>query len=196
MLARFCWPTGEAPMPEPFQAAKFKELLLYLAQRSAGDPLFGATKLNKLLFYCDFLAYGQLGRSVTGARYQRLKHGPAPRQLVPIQRELEAEGAMSVQVRQFFNQVQKRPVAMRPPNLGLFSGEEIALVDMLLEVLRHYSASEVSALSHLEAGWQLVDDGEDIPYESVFLSPPGLTEDDVDQGLKLWHEHGGFAAEA
>ncbi len=108
-------------MPEKFQARKFKELLVYLAQRSADDPLYGATKLNKLLFYCDFLAFGQFGRSVTGARYQKLRHGPAPRQLLPMQTELESEGAVTVQIRQFFNQVQRRPIALRPPDLTLRS---------------------------------------------------------------------------
>ncbi len=161
-------------MPEKFQARKFKELLVYLAQRSADDPLYGATKLNKLLFYCDFLAFGQFGRSVTGARYQKLRHGPAPRQLLPMQTELESEGAVTVQIRQFFNQVQRRPIALRPPDLTLFSG----------------------ALSHLEAGWQLVDDGEDIPYETVFLSAPALTSDDIAVGQELWRAAGGFAAEA
>jgi len=183
-------------MAEKFHARKFRELLLYIAQRSSDDPLYGATKLNKLLFYCDFLAYGQLGRSLTGARYQKLPHGPAPRQLIPVQRELEQEGAVRIQVRQFFNQIQKRPIALRPPDLSLFSGEEIALVNMLLEVLHRYNASEVSALSHLESGWQLVDDGEDIPYETVFLAAPTLTPDDIEAGQALWHDIGGVAAEA
>lgn len=183
-------------MSEKFHARKFRELLLYLAERSADDPLYGATKLNKLLFYCDFLAYGQLGRSLTGARYQKLPHGPAPRQLVPVQRELEQEGAVLVQERQFFNQIQKRPIALRAADLTLFSGEEIALVDMLLQVLHRYNASEVSALSHLESGWQLADDGEDIPYETVFLAAPTVTADDVEAGKALWGDIGGLAAEA
>lgn len=40
---------------------KMKELILYLASRSEEDPRFSATKLNKLLFYCDFTAYRRLG---------------------------------------------------------------------------------------------------------------------------------------
>ncbi len=172
-------------MTPRFERAKFKELVLYLAEKSAEDPLFGATKLNKLLFFCDFLAYGQFGRSLTGARYQKLSHGPAPRQLLPVQRELEAEGAASVQTRQFFNQVQKRLIALRPPNLALFTGEEVTLVNTLLDVLHRYNASDVSALSHLELGWRLADEGEDIPYETVFLAAPSLTPDDIEGGQRL-----------
>jgi len=35
---------------------KFQELLLYVAARCEGAPTFGATKLNKILFFADFLA--------------------------------------------------------------------------------------------------------------------------------------------
>jgi hypothetical protein len=35
---------------------KMKELILYLASKSEDDPRFSSTKLNKLLFYCDFEA--------------------------------------------------------------------------------------------------------------------------------------------
>ena len=39
---------------------KFRELILYIAQESEGDPNFGATKLNKILFFCDFLGLPRL----------------------------------------------------------------------------------------------------------------------------------------
>ena len=65
---------------------KFKELVLYVCHKSAGDAPFGATKLNKLLFYADFLAYKQLGSAVTKHAYQRLPNGPAPRAILPILR--------------------------------------------------------------------------------------------------------------
>ncbi|HZQ34888.1 MAG TPA: hypothetical protein VFD32_03070 [Dehalococcoidia bacterium] len=46
---------------------KLGELILYVAEKSSDDPRFGATKLNNILFFSDFLAFGQLGRSITGA---------------------------------------------------------------------------------------------------------------------------------
>ena len=85
--------------PMSFQDQKFKELILYLAKRSMDDAYFGATKLNKLLFFSDFLAYGQLGSPITGASYQRLKCGPAPREMLPMQRAMKAEGSAIVKRR-------------------------------------------------------------------------------------------------
>ncbi|MEO7837648.1 MAG: type II toxin-antitoxin system antitoxin SocA domain-containing protein, partial [Acidimicrobiales bacterium] len=55
---------------------------------------------------------------------------------------------------------------------GVFSDEELRLVDEIVEELRHLTAAEVSDLSHREAGWQLVDDGEVIPYELAFVLAP------------------------
>jgi hypothetical protein len=63
----------------PADDRKMKELVLYLTAKSKGDPQFSAAKLNKLLFYCDFTAYRQLGRSITGFSYQRMPSGPAPK---------------------------------------------------------------------------------------------------------------------
>jgi hypothetical protein len=177
-----------------FQPDKFKELVLYVADRSVEDPAFGATKLNKILFFSDFIAYGRHGRPITGARYQRLERGPAPRELLPAQKQLaEANEAVVVKQRRF-NFEQKRLLPLREPDLSLFSGEEIALVDRVIDLLRHYDATSVSALSHeIAVGWRLAGDGEDIPYESVFISNDPPTPTDIRKGQELAKKHGWLA---
>jgi hypothetical protein len=45
---------------------KLKELVVYLSSLSEGDEYWGAVKLNKLLFYIDFVASRRFGKSVTG----------------------------------------------------------------------------------------------------------------------------------
>src|SRR5688572_2425660 len=72
-----------------FDRRKFKELMLYFSQRGLDEGLvIGSTKLNKLLFFTDFRAYAELGKPITGARYQKLTHGPAARALLPMRDEL------------------------------------------------------------------------------------------------------------
>ncbi len=61
-----------------FDAAKFRELFLYIAESCAEDPRFGAVKLNKILYYADFEAYRRLGEPITGDTYRKLSEGPAP----------------------------------------------------------------------------------------------------------------------
>src|ERR1039458_8064113 len=103
-----------------FDPEKFTELVLYVADQSADDPGFGATKLNKILFFSDFLSYAQRGKSITGAVYQKLPYGPAPRPLVPIQEQLVASGDADLVPADRFGHVQKRLVARRDPNVDLF----------------------------------------------------------------------------
>ena len=75
-------------MRTDFDAQKFRELVLYVANKSADDPYIGATKLNKLLFFSDFLAYAVLGRPISGAVYEKQNHWPEPRELVNARQQL------------------------------------------------------------------------------------------------------------
>jgi hypothetical protein len=177
-----------------FQAEKFKELVLYVAGKSIEDSRFGATKLNKILFFSDFIAYAQYGEPITGARYQRLPRGPAPRELLPMQAEMEEASEAVIVSQKRFNFIQKRLFALRDPDLSSFSAQEIALVDGVIDGLRGFDATNISALSHLVAvGWQLADEGDDIPYESVFISNQPPTPADVRRGQELAKENGWLA---
>lgn len=77
-----------------YSEEKLRELILYIAYKSKADPRCGAVKLNKLLYYADFTAYRLLGRSITGAEYQHLQEGPAPRRGLPAQEKLKRDGAI------------------------------------------------------------------------------------------------------
>ena len=76
---------------------KLAELILYISQKCATDPKFGAIKLNKILYLADFLAFGNWGEPITGVEYQHLRMGPAPRRLVPVREELQRGGKLVVQ---------------------------------------------------------------------------------------------------
>lgn len=167
---------------------KFKELILYIAQESEGDSTFGATKLNKILFFCDFLSYRAYGESVTGQRYFKLPFGPAPRPLVPVVKELIDEGACVKVARSRFGRPQETIFAKREADLEVFNSRDIALVDYVMRQLRDNDATQVSDLSHEFIGWQLAGDREDIPYETIFLGDPRklmLTEEEIQYGQQL-----------
>ena len=165
---------------------KLRELILYISQKCATDPTFGATKLNKILFFADFLAYANLGKAITNFDYQKLPQGPAPRRLVPVREQMIADGELVIQqVRLLTGNVQKRTVNLRPPDLTIFSGDEIALVDEVIEALEGAKAEAVSELTHRMLGWKLVDEGESIPYNTIFLSNEPLTEAEIQRGREL-----------
>jgi len=168
-----------------FDRQKFRELIVYLARKSEGDVGFGATKLNKLLFFSDFAAYRRWGRSITGACYQKLAFGPAPRELVPLRAELEADGSILEVQRSSYGRDQRAIVARREPTLAGFSGEEIALVDEMIDRFRHMDAASISALSHEFVGWAYARLNEDIPYETALLNEEKPTPSDVERGIRL-----------
>lgn len=169
--------------------AKLGELILYIAQQSEGDERFGATKLNKLLFYADFLHYVQFGRSITGQEYQRLDQGPAPRHLLPVQRGLvETEAAIVVE-RQFHGKRQRKTIVRRDPNLDLFTATEIAVVNEVLRHCRDMNGSQLSELSHRFPGWLLAESGETIPYSVALIQQRLPTAEEVGHGLALEAEY-------
>jgi hypothetical protein len=160
---------------------KMKELILYLATRCEDDPRFSSTKLNKLLFYCDFTAYRQLGQSITGHSYQKLPFGPAPKAMLPILEQMKQDRDCSETERDYFGLRQRRVRAERAPEISAFSTEELQLADQIVEALWESSAAEVSDLSHDFIGWKAAALNEVIPYETVFVGDPTMpvSEDEI-----------------
>jgi Protein of unknown function (DUF4065) len=161
---------------------KMKELVLYLATKSEKDPRFSSTKLNKLLFYCDFAAFRRFGRSITGHSYQKLPFGPAPKAMLPILDRMKKDGECVEIEREHFGYTQKRVMALRPPKVSLLSSDELYLADRIVEDLWENNAAEVSHLSHDFIGWKAAGLNETIPYETVFVGDPAtpVSDDEVE----------------
>jgi len=170
-----------------FEREKFRHLILYFSKRGLDEGLvIGSTKLNKLLFFSDFRAYAELGQPITGARYQRLDLGPAARAMLPVRSEMVEELREA--------HFQERPaddlsdvlVADREPDLSLFSAEELRIADAVFEELRAFNAKAVSDYSHYRsAGWRVMKNGEDIPYESAFCSTDPAPPEAIELGRQL-----------
>ncbi len=173
-----------------YSEEKLRELILYIAQKSKADPRCGAVKLNKLLYYADFSAYRLLGRAITGAEYQHLQEGPAPRKGLPAQARLRRDGAIEM--------VYKPSVVGEPIHLivpkrkpyPVFSKQERELVDRIIEEFWELTGSELSERSHKEFGWRLTKLGETIHYRTAWLSKSPLTEEQVEFGRKVAARHG------
>jgi uncharacterized phage-associated protein len=133
------------------------------------DRSGGATKLNKVLFFADFAHVRRTGRPITGAAYQKLEHGPAARRLRPVRDDLIAKGEAELHEEEFLGYQQHRFVPLREADLTVFTTDELATINKVLADLDGLNARQVSDLSHDEAGWRLVDFGDDIPYEAALV---------------------------
>lgn len=173
--------------------AKFREAIVHIANRCSEDKKFGAVKINKILYYSDFYAYRSLGRSITGAEYQHLSEGPAPRELLDVRADLIGDGSIEIQKRSYFNSVQHRIVAMRDADVGVFNEDEIAIMDEVIESLWDMNASQVSDMSHNEIGWRVTNEYETIPYRTAWLSTQPLqplTPEQIEQGKAVAKRNG------
>jgi Antitoxin SocA-like, Panacea domain len=170
--------------------ARLRELILYVAQKCTDDSTYSSTKLNKILFFSDFSAYGKYGKPITGVEYMRIDNGPAPRIMKPVLTEMEKEDKEIVIVkRPYFGYEQHRIVPLREPDLDRFTARDIAMVDDVIKTLWGLSATDVSRISHSIA-WKAAGDRQTIPYEAVFLSDDGLTDKDIYRTKELARENG------
>ena len=173
-----------------FDETKFRQLLLYVAGKCESDPHCGAIKLNKILFLADFLAYAHLGAPISGAEYEALERGPAPRLLKPIRDDMEAKKELIVRHQRRFGHTQHRVIPISEPDLAQFTGEEIALVDAVIGMCENETGYDLSELTHGMCGWQLAQYKEVIPYPTVFVANEPATKADQERARELIAEHG------
>src|SRR5262245_17319205 len=100
--------TGNRSESQAERDARLREIILLIAMRSEGDEPFGAVKLNKLLFYADFLSYVKFGESITGQEYQALPQGPAPRRMLPVLQRMQKNGVLAIRENDYYGKNQQR----------------------------------------------------------------------------------------
>jgi hypothetical protein len=164
---------------------KLQELIVYLSKVCESDETYGSVKLNKLLFFADFLSYVERGTSITGQEYAAQQQGPCSRRLLFVRSRLEWAGDLAMDNIAFRGKTQKRPVARREPDTSIFTPDELAFVDRLVDDWWNMTATQMSDTSHRFIGWKLARRGETIPYEVARLEVHRQTEEEVQWGLGL-----------
>lgn len=156
-------------MDVAYSEEKFVEMVLHVADRLQGDRAGGATKLNKVLFFAEFTHLRRHHQVISGCEFQKLTHGPAPRQLLPVRDRLIESGEANLVKEDFLGRPQHRLVPAREANLEVFTKEELQSIEDVLAQLAGMIGTQVSELSHQEPGWRLTEVGETIPFSTAFL---------------------------
>lgn len=160
--------------------AKVREAILYVSKKCEKDETFGATMLNKVLFFADIDLFLRTGKSVTERQHQKLPQGPALRCLVPIRDRMEAAGTLKREKHRFMGKTQDRPIALREPDTSVFTAEELAALDAAIAALRDKTATQVSAMSHKRFNWwDLLKLKETVDLRMALLRKPNRVPQEV-----------------
>ena len=143
---------------------KLKNILLYFIEKSGGVFF---TKMNKLLFYADFVAYRQTGKGITGLAYKAIQHGPVP---VRWDRIYSFYDEINQEIVQFSDgRAGTKLVSKLSPDMTEFDEDELKVLEFVCERFKSDTPTQISETSHQEEAWKRnIDSDQLINYEMAF----------------------------
>ena len=149
-----------------YDLEKYKNMILYLVKRL--DSVL-KVKLNKLLWYCDFLHFKETSVSISGSQYLRFQYGPVPNNYDLITDIMQREGLLDKNEPLFQTKDGIVPgdefVASIEPDKSLFSEQEIKVMDFIADTFRNDTSTGIMNKSHEEVACQKTKDRDIISYE-------------------------------
>lgn len=145
-----------------------KKLILYIAELCKDKSNFGATHLNKILYFSDFFHYKYTGKSISGASYFKLERGPAPRHLIKASEELIADGRLEIkEVPTLGGYKQKRSVPIGFVDDTFLEDWQKELIASIADQACDQKATILSLISHKHLAWELAELHQDIPFFTI-----------------------------
>lgn len=160
---------------------KFKRLVHYVCYKAHDPSILGAVKLNKVLWYSDYIAYFLWAKPITGEVYIKRQHGPVPKHILRALTELIREKSMVEREVEYYGYPKKEYIALTRPDISIFTPDEISLIDEMFDyVCEKHTATSISEETHDDI-WKLAIIGEEIPYNTIFASKLGeIDETDIE----------------
>ena len=147
----------------PTSLSRLNNALLFIICE-CGKAFF--TKMNKLLFYIDFVAYRNLGSAVTGLSYRALEYGPVPERWDRVYSLFDNVKPKTIAVGDFEG---IELISDVPPETSLFTSQELSIMEMVCNRFKDCSSREISRLSHDESAWlNHSKQKEHIPFTDAF----------------------------
>ena len=155
------------------KADKFEQVLLYILAKIGGKPNIGQTAIYKLLYFIDFDYYEKFEEQLIGAKYIKNHYGPTPVVFAKFIERLEKQGKVEKIKSKFYKHEQTKYLVNpnEPLDLSALSAQELAHIDWEIDRLGDLTATQISALSHLDTPWVAAKKREALEYEHVFYRP-------------------------
>lgn len=141
---------------------KISHMVLFFSERTNTWK----TKLNKLLFYADFLAYKNFGFGISGLDYRAIKMGPVPSKFDKMY-DLISEGDLMHReyIETEHGNFGSRFVPVLTFNELLFDEYELEIMGVVSDRFKYSTPAEIIRVSHNELAWkENKDENEIISY--------------------------------
>lgn len=147
---------------------KFTEMVVFFAREV--QPF--KTKMNKLLFYADFLMFKESCFSISGVRYNAINMGPVPNNFQSIFEYLANNNDIEVNYTNFPQGYIGEQFTVREDRAfkeELFSNAELDILHKIANTFKETTTNDIVQLSHLESAWKDNKDKKNIiSYEYAF----------------------------
>lgn len=132
----------------------YKQAVLYFI-KYCNNQYLGKTKLNKLLYYLDFISYRDFGSSATGDIYIHKDYGPVPASVDNILAELSLAGDIETSITDYLDGETYNFKITRENSLNedAFSEEQKNLLRNICDEFSSWSTDKIVNQTHLEAPW-------------------------------------------
>jgi putative zinc finger/helix-turn-helix YgiT family protein len=132
---------------------KFTEMVVFFSDKLSPFK----TKMNKLLFYADFLMFKETCYSISGVRYKAIDMGPVPKNFQSIFEYLANNNEIYIYSTEFpdgYTGEQFKAREDRKFNATLFTENELHTLEKVATVFKETSTTAIIELSHLEKAWK------------------------------------------
>ena len=123
------------------------------------------TKLNKEMFYADFLHYKRHGQSISGLQYQAIKYGPVPVHYDTIYDNIDGIAKEIV----ISHNMESTRLSCDSFDPSVFTDQELQTLNAVLVFAKSVNTQTLIDKSHKEEAWQNHHEGNGlIPYSEAF----------------------------
>ncbi len=147
-----------------FSFDKYYATLYRIYNKCEGDGIY-KTKLNKLLFYSDFLAFSRLGKSITGSCYTHELYGPCPLDFQSLLGVMSDHGFISIELKTYKNNDAEFVKVNEEKARDILDATEKKIIDRVCNKFAKHTSKDLTEISHKEKAYMLTDLKERISYE-------------------------------
>ena len=147
----------------PLSLIRLRNMLLYIMNR-CGEVF--CTKMNKLLFYADFLSYRRTGMAISGLSYKAIGFGPVPERWDRVYSQFDD---VMQEPRSYGEKEGYVLVSDGIADTSVFTTTEINILEEVCARFSNATSTDMTRISHEESAWlDNVEGHKQIPFEAAF----------------------------